>query len=725
MSIDKSSIIFVFGLGSNPDTTWRAKRPAEMGLAATADAPKDTTPETNQFVNWVSDFLLHDLHVPPAIRREGRIFYYNYDSYWQRDALHTRLELLGKGLLKHIRGIRITEARLETPPPSSATIPFSRDPDFVNRGDILDQIDQRCSKPAARVALVGLGGIGKSQLAIEFAHRIAARHQDTWVFWVHAGTQARVDEGFRAIADAAELPGRNDSKANILQLVYGWLSNERNGKWVMVLDSADDRDVFFGADSNPERRPLAAYLPQSPNGCLLVTTRNKDLAFRLTGKRQNMIEIRPMAQIDALALLEKKLGSLSDTDIAVDLVRALDLVPLTISQAAAYIQRMSLRSSPEKYLDEFRKSERNRRKLLQYDGGDLRRDGGASNAILTTWQISFDHIRSKRPSAANLLSLMSFFDRQGIPGWVLNPSRIAQDGDVSFEDDVAMLRDYCLITADETEDKFKMHGLQYIERMAASFPTGQFENWAICRTLFAYARVALDYQPSENTVESWAILLYNGGWYAWSQGRYEDAQQMLDKARKVRKRRLGKDDVATLSSTSLLAAVLRDKGLWKEAEKLEVQVMETSKTKFGADHPDTLTSMNNLASTYRNQGRWDEAEKLDVQVMEIRKAKLGANHPNTLTSMANLASTFWKQGRWEEAEKLEVQVMETRKAKLGADHPDTLTSMANLAFTWNSQGRHEDALALMQACVEVRQRVLGPEHPDTLSSLATVSKWSS
>ncbi|KAH7636086.1 hypothetical protein B0T09DRAFT_391028 [Sordaria sp. MPI-SDFR-AT-0083] len=419
-------------------------------------------------------------------------------------------------------------------------IPFSRDPDFVNRGEILDQIDQQCSKPAARVALVGLGGVGKSHLAIEFAHRIAVRHPDTWVFWVYAGTQARVDEGFRAIADAAELPGRNDPKANITQLVCGWLCNERNGKWVMVLDSADDPDVFGAGTS------------------------------RLVGGYKNTIKIGPMAQSDALLLLEKKLGSLSDTDMAVNLVRALDLVPLAISQAAAYIQRMSPRSSPKKYLDEFRKSERNRRKLLQYDGGDLRRDGGASNAILTTWQISFDYIRSKQPSAANLLSLMSFFDRQGILGWVLNPSRIAQDGDVSFEDDVAMLRDYCLITADETEDKFEMHGLvqlstrrwletfgqeetfrqQYIERMAASLPTGQFENWAIYRTLFAHARVASDYQPSENTVESWAILLHKGGWYSWLQGRYENAQQMLVKAKEVREKRLGKDDVATFLSTS-------------------------------------------------------------------------------------------------------------------------------------------------------------------------------
>ncbi|KAB5566910.1 P-loop containing nucleoside triphosphate hydrolase protein [Coniochaeta sp. 2T2.1] len=284
--------------------------------------------------------------------------------------------------------------RPETPPPPSATIPFSRDPDFVERGDILDQIDKRCTEPAARVALVGLGGVGKSQLAIEYAHRIAAKQPDTWVFWVHAGTQARVEEGFRAIADTVKLPSRNQPKANLLQLVYGWLCNERNGRWVMVLDSADDRDVFYGPTSGEVRndRSFATYLPQSRNGSIIITTRDKDLASRLTGRRQNMIEVGPMAQRDALTLLEKKLGSLPDTDVAPDLVQALDLVPLAVSQAAAYIQARAPRSSPEKYLADFRESERQRTRLLGHDAGDLRRDGGASNAMLATWQISFDHI---------------------------------------------------------------------------------------------------------------------------------------------------------------------------------------------------------------------------------------------------------------------------------------------------------------------------------------------
>ncbi|KAM7209901.1 kinesin light chain, partial [Rhypophila decipiens] len=599
--------------------------------------------------------------------------------------------------------------RAETPPAPFATIPFSRDPDFVNRGGILDQIYGRCSEPGGRVSLVGLGGVGKSQLAIECAYRVAAEQTDRWIFWIHAGTQARVEEGFRTIADTIKLPRRNQPKADIPQLVYSWLSNEQNGRWVIVLDSADDHDVFYKVNSTRIStsddahggRPFAAYLPQSRNGSILLTTRNKNLAFRLTGRRQNMIDVGPMSPKDALTLLEKKLGSLPDLGTATELIQALDFIPLIIIQAAAYIQARTPRTSLEKYLAEFRESESSKSRLLQYDAGDLRRDVGASNAIFATWQISFDHIRSKRPSAASLLSLMSFFDRQGIPDWVLNTSNISMDAiqgrsvnetgdrrhgdagglleslrrlrirrlfhrrpfadkvrgrklnDISnmgggrislmgyragdgFEDDIAMLSEYCLIDTTENGGTFEMHGLvqlstrrwlevygeqdtfqqQFVERMAASYPTGIFENWEICRSLFAHAEVVLGYQPSGDTVETWSRLLNNGGWYAWSQGRYDIAEQMLSKARKAREKELGREDMATLETISLFALVQKDQGRWKEAESLFVQVMETSSRVLGEEHPDTLTSMANLASTYRNQGRWKEAESLEVQVME-------------------------------------------------------------------------------------------------------------
>ncbi|KAH6641838.1 P-loop containing nucleoside triphosphate hydrolase protein [Chaetomium tenue] len=660
--------------------------------------------------------------------------------------------------------------RPESPPPPRAAIPFSRDPHFVNRGDILDQISQRCSEPPGRVALVGLGGVGKTQLAIEYAHRVTDRTAEgqpgTWVFSVFAATKARLEEGFKTIADAVKLPGRNQSQADIPQLVYNWLSNDRNGRWVIILDNADDRNVLYSpiSDDTPNSRPFATYLPQNRNGSILITTRNKDLAFRLTGYHQNIIEVGPMAQTDALTLLENKLGSLPDPDVAVDLVHALDLVPLAISQAAAYIRERAPRTSPSKYLADFRASEKRQTKLLEHDAGDLRRDGGAPNAILTTWQISFEHIRSERPSAADLLSLMSFFDRQGIPGWVLSPSGTCNqtmrqagdstdsnsttdgdsdsDADNDFEEDVVMLRNYCLIVADETGDNFEMHRLvqlstkrwleafgqhetfkqRCIERLAASFPpTGEYENWATCRSLFAHVQVAASYLPSDDMTEVWAALLCRGGWYAQQQGRYDVAERMVGEAREVHERKLGKENEVTLVILSNLASVVSSRERWNEAVKLQAEAVELSKRKLGVDHLDTLANMKNLAFVFKNQGRLEEAEQLQLQVLEIEKAKLGVDHPRIATTINNLASIFWNQGRLEEAEELQVQVTELRKAQLGVDHPDTLLSMSSLAATFYSQGRLEEAEQLEVQVIELRKAKLGVDHPDTLLSMGILA----
>ncbi|RFU76226.1 tpr domain, partial [Trichoderma arundinaceum] len=664
----------------------------------------------------------------------------------------------------------------ETPPQPFPSIPFRRDPDFVQRGDVLDRIDQCCSEPAGRVALLGLGGVGKSHLAIEYAHRIAAASNDLWVFWIHAATQARVEEGFRIIADTVKLAGRMQPKANIPLLVQNWLSNEGNGRWIIVLDSADNGEVLYGADwTGCDQRPLATYLPQSRNGSVIVTTRSRDVAYKISGSNKNIIEVGPMAQTDALNLLENKLGLVSNVDMANKLIQALDYIPLAISQAAAYIQARAPRSSIQKYLAKLQESDHRMIKILEHDAGDKWRDGIASSAVISTWQVSFTYIRSQRPSAADLLSLMSFFDRQGIPERVLNPPRktpytttqgshsdetgdsdsegsdsssnsdlhsdSSSDNDGGFEEDILMLRNFCLVGVNEEGDKFEMHRLVqlsikawlkqikqhdifkqlYIERMAASFPIGEYENWATCQDLFAHIQVALDYRPNEDRLEEWATLCYNGATYARLQGRYEIAERMAGKSRKAREKKFGKDDILTLESISSLARVLSDKGEWEEAEKLDVQVMEARKIKLGADHPDTLTSMNNLALTYSNQGRWEEAEKLGLQVMEMSKIKLGADHPYTLTSMGNLALTYSKQGRWEDTEKLEVQVMEMSKIKLGADHPYTLTKMGNLALTYSNQGRWEEAEKLGVQVMEMSKIKLGADHPSTLTSMGNLA----
>jgi hypothetical protein len=581
------------------------------------------------------------------------------------------------------------------------------------------------------------------------------------------------------MADRVKIAGRQDPQANIFKLVHDWLCNCKQ-RWLLVLDNLDDVRFFFdvqatgqGQTTNAQviQKPLREYLPHCELGSILVTTRNKEAALKLVELR-DIIAVEPMDESQAIGLCEKKLGAQGDSQYnrtdATELAAALEYMPLAIVQAVAYILQRAPRCSMTKYLDEYRKSEHKKTTLLDYDEGQLRRDLGVSNSIIMTWQISFEYIQQTRPSAADLLSLMSFFDRQGIPEALLHTRASPRDaqrsqkepkhddwerdeednasqsstGDNQFEEDIVALRNFCFISNDTSGTSFEMHALvqlatrvwlernskleqwkqQFVSNLCAAFPTGEYENWAACCALFAHARSAVEQPPEDElSLAEWATLLYRAAWYAERMGNITDVATMATKSMKARKKVLGQEHEDTLSSMAMMGSGYRLGGSWEDAKKLEVQVMETRKKKLGTDHPSTLTSMANLASTLWNQGRWDAAEELEVQVMETRKKKLGADHPSTLTSMANLASTYQNQGRWDAAEELEVQVMEAFKKKLGADHPHTLTSMANLASTYRNQGRWDAAEEVEVQVMETFKKKLGADHPSTLTSMANLA----
>ncbi|KAH7119546.1 hypothetical protein B0J11DRAFT_582076 [Dendryphion nanum] len=666
----------------------------------------------------------------------------------------------------HTQNIHVPPKPPETPPSPSCTIPFCHDPDFIDRGTLLDQVLKKCSAPASKIALVGLGGVGKSQLAIEHAHRTHERSPETWVFWVYASNAVRFEQSYRDIADRVKISGRQDPKANIFKLVHDWL-RDGEGQWLLILDNVDDARFLLNsqanghgqaADSTNTRRPLRDYLPCCRHGSILVTTRNKEAALKLVEQR-DIITVEPMDKAEAQALFEKKLGAQGNSDEVGELAAALEYMPLAIVQAAAYITQRAPQCLVRQYLKEFKKSERKKTSLLHRDGGQLRRDNEAKNSIIVTWEISFQHIYDTRPSAADLLSLMSFFDRQGIPEELLR-NRMErgdaeggqeghgnddQDGDGvedEFKDDVLALRNFCFVSVDIDGTSFEMHALvqlatrkwleangtleqwkqQFINNLCAAFPTGKYENWARCQALFAHAKAAAGQKPEgRESLAQWATLLYRAAWYSSETGSIINLEALAVKSMEVRKKVLGLEHEDTMWSMAMVGEAYRVGGRWKEAEKLGVQVIEAFKMKLGLDHPDTLTSMNNLALTYLDQGRWEEAEKLNAQVMEARKTKLGPDHLNTLTSMNNLALTYMDQRRWEEAEKLNVQVMEAFKMKLGLDHPNTLTSMASLASTYWKQGRWEEAEKLFMQVIEARKMKLGLDHPDTLGSMANLA----
>ena len=410
-------------------------------------------------------------------------------------------------------------------------------------------------------------------------------------------------------------------------------------------------------------RLLVSYLPQCQNGSILITTRSRSAALKLV-ERRSIIAIEPMDRVDAQALFENKLGRHDlNRDNAAELITELEFMPLAIVQAAAYIIEREPRYSIREYLQDFQKNDRKRTSLLYHEDANLHRDWEAKNSILITWQISFDHIREIRPSAADLLSLMSFFDRQGIPEALLrsrdvqrnsrhdqkendnnnhsdieagydsnndedNRSRSVNDG---FEEDLLALRNYSPISVNMDGTTFKMHGLvqlatrewlkaskqqerwreQFIKNLNSEFPTGDFENWARCQTLFPHAQSAAVQQPEgQDSSKDWASILYKAAWYSRTIGKGVDAEKMSVQAMKVRKTILGQEHNDTVNSMEMVGLAYTFRGKYDAAEPLCRETLRLREKVLGKEHPHTLMSMNNLASLFKSQGKYSAAASL-------------------------------------------------------------------------------------------------------------------
>ncbi|KAJ5876151.1 uncharacterized protein N7529_001735 [Penicillium soppii] len=640
-------------------------------------------------------------------------------------------------------------------------VPFSRNSNFVADEEILDQI-QKLSTPGSRTALVGLGGIGKTQVALEYCYRVRDQSPDTSVFWVHASSAARFQQSYRELAGYNRIPHRADPDANIFKLVHDWISDKQE-RWILVLDNVDDDTLYPLSGKNQEdnvvdefdasKTPLEAYIPSSDYGSIIITTRSMRAALRTTEYR-NIILIGEMKQSAAHTLLKNMLGSKTKDEEAIILLQQLGHHPLAIAQAASYIRTQSPLMSISKYLELFQKSEHEQTELLSQEAGFLHRDWDQSKSVLTTWQITFDYLQQIAPSAVELLSLMSFFDPDGFTENLLrsqsdeNQSSFetrkdsdSDDHDLyywSFEKDLFLLRDYSLVSIQASGKIFTMHRLiqlavktwlrnqnqseiwktKFIDNLCREFSLEDFDSWEKSQSLFPHVKVAMSQRPTiDSSRLKWATLLQKGALYSSMIGSTVDMRQMAEKAFEARVELLGSDDLETMDSAMTITRAYILESQWNKAEELAKRLVSDYSHLLGEEHPVMLKVTTYLALTYWYQGRWQEAELLNLKVLKIQERILGEEHLDTVTSLSNLALTHWNQGRWQEAALLHSRVLEIRRKVLGPNHPDTLTSMSNLATTYWNQGRWHDAEILGKDVLDIRIRLLGREHADTLTSM--------
>ncbi|KAN0087051.1 hypothetical protein V8E54_000739 [Elaphomyces granulatus] len=614
-------------------------------------------------------------------------------------------------------------------------VPFERNPRFLGRHNEVVGLQERIvSKDRVRkMAITGLGGVGKTQIALEIAYQIRDKKPEFSIFWIPATSVEKIEQAYMGISERLGL--QDVTLADMKKAVKDHLSSEKTGPWLLIIDNLDDMNMWTTSDgSSPV---LKTYIPQSKYGFVLFTTRNQQLATTLVGPE--VISIPEMDDKMATDLLRASLirkDLVNDSQPTAQLLCQLSCLPLAIIQAASYMNQTGV--SVATYLSLLEGQENEIVELLCQDFEDEWRYAESKNPVAVTWLISFHQIQRLNSLAADYLSFMSCIDPRDIPLSLLPPD-ISQ---VKQQIALGLLKAYSFITGQADDQTLSLHRLVHLatrnwlqgrgileqwtvntgKRVRDIFPSSVHKNRILWRKYLPHALFVLQSKEFQNDTRDREDLVQMVAQCLYSDGRYHKAEVLFKEVFEKRRKRLKDDDEGMLNSMAWMASTYREQGRWTEAEKLQVQVMETRKTVLGPEHPSTLTSMANLALTYGDQGRWTEAEKLGVQAVETKKTVLGPDHLSTLTSIANLALTYRDQGRWTEAEKLEVQVMETSKTVLGPEHPDTLASMGNLASTYRDQGRWTEAEKLFVQMMETEKTVLGPNHPDTLITMSSLSR---
>ena len=613
-------------------------------------------------------------------------------------------------------------------------VPFDRNLKFVGREAQLNRLSLLFAKgQPSKTAIIGLGGVGKTQVILEFIYRARESDPDCSIIWLPATNAESLQQAYLGTGQQLGISGINDQRADAKKLVQNHLSQETAGRWLLIFDNADDIEMWIKKDRDGNEFPaLKEYLPRSSQGRIIFTTRSRKVAVKLA--QQNVIEVSEMDEKIARLLLRKSLISqdlLTSHKDTLELLQQLTFLPLAIVQAAAYINENGLTFSD--YLSLLKEQEQDVIALLSEDFEDEGQYREKKNPIATTWLVSFEQIRRVDLLAAEYLSFMCCIHPRDIPLSLLPPAQSRK----KETDAIGTLSAYSFVSRRSADNALDLHRLVHLAtrnwlrrekslaqwtlrvvvRLNEVFPGHDPKNRSLWRTYLPHAQYVLDSTFIEHDVEESLGLLSKLSDCLYSDGRSNEAEKYINQLLETHTRMLGVEHPDTLTYMANLATIRRDQGRWKEAEELVIQVLEIKKRILEKEHPYTLSSMTTLAAIYYDQGRLEEAESLDIQVLEMRKRVLGQEHPDTLASISNLATTYWKRGRWKEAQKLEVQVLEMKKRVLGEEHPDTLASMNNVARTYRKEGRWKEAEKLDVQALKTSKRVLGEENPKTLTSM--------
>lgn len=635
-----------------------------------------------------------------------------------------KLEPVSRGLRK-LEPLEPKERKQDFLAASVTNLPFERNPFFTGREKLLTDLHTAFGKKtttAQTQAISGLGGLGKSQVAIEFAYRY--RDDYNAVFWVRSDSQLALSSGFGEIARLLNLPEKDaQNPEDIVRAVNRWLEN--NPGWLLIFDNADEPEM------------LKEFRPRNANGHFLLTSRAQ--VFDALGVVKP-IEIDVMSPEESVKFLFTRTGrddnNAKEKSAAAEIAEETGYLPLALEQAGAFVNAKKARF--QDYLAGYRK----RRLELLKESRPV--TGDYPGSVATTWSINFQEVQKASEASSDLLRASAFLSPDRIPLELISKGKselgpALSDALADVEEDPLVLHKvlepltrYSFIRLDADSQTYNIHRLVqevvrdgmdentqrlWVERVVRalnqSFPTVEFGNWRLCERLLPHARVAAKLiEKSDLEFEEAARLLNQVGLYSRERGRYSEAVRLLARPLAIYEKVLGPEHPDVAVSLNNLALLYDHQGKYAEAEQLYQRSLAIREKVLGPEHLDVALGLNNLAGLYDNRGKYAKAEPLYQRSLAILEKALGPEHPTVAVSLNNLSELYRKQERYAEAEVLQKRSLEIRETVLGSEHPDVARGLNNLAALYQGQGKYAEAEPLFERSLTIRQKVLGNDHPD-------------
>ncbi|KIJ39529.1 hypothetical protein M422DRAFT_110290, partial [Sphaerobolus stellatus SS14] len=649
-------------------------------------------------------------------------------------------------------------------------VPSRRAFHFVDRKGVQDTLDNMFSQPYGSlkttiVSLIGLGGAGKTQVALEYCRRRKDIDNYQGIFWLDATSSKTIENDMRNIARQLEPECVLENDKAAVDMVKSILSNWTD-LWLLVFDNLD----------NPsEIAAIPGFFPESGFGSILITSR-----YHGVQELGQHCLLQEMDEGDGLSLLLGQQYSEEgeeDEVLGKKIIELLGHLPLAIDQARAYISRRRL--LPQDFITEFnnRKEElfKATPSIWQYKRKPLNAEEETILNVATTWEMSLSLLDTSmgQPSKEleDILTLFAFFHPRAIsedifsnsignPGTATSPISIFNNNGkwnhLKFEDILTKMQELSLLQFSRQSNSqiiISIHSLvsQWLcmrleislQKNFIQFAMLHLEDYLIwlkdydisswgqavphVDTLSLHPPNMIDYfsDPFYEVAHTFGALgpnhtstlttVNNLGLLYSQLGQLEKAERMYEWALAGFERALGPNHTDTLTTVNNLGLLYSKLGWLEEAERMYERALAGSEKALGSNHTSILTTVNNLGLLYSDLGRFEEAERMYKQALAGYEKALGPNHTDTLTTVHNLRLLYNHLGRHEEAERIMYErALAGFEKALGPNHTFTLTTVNNLGGLYSHLGRLEEAERMYEWALAGKEKALGPNHTETL-----------